>query len=86
MVPGPGYYRTQSEGKKGSRESASFASTSVRSYMDNLIYKTNIPLKIQILQERKLKNKDPGPGSYNIKAPKERKSFNYGSSSNFGNV
>ena len=54
--------------------------------MDNLIYKTNIPLKIQILQERKLKNKDPGPGSYNIKAPKERKSFNYGSSSNFGNV
>ena len=53
--------------------------------MDTLIYKTNIPLKVQILQERKLKDKTPGPGSYNSEVMAvDKKSFNFGADSNFG--
>ena len=53
--------------------------------MDHVIYKTNIPLKVQILQERKLKDKSPGPGSYNSEViSKDKKSFNFGADSSFG--
>lgn len=53
--------------------------------MDSVIYKTNIPLKVQILQERKLKDKAPGPGSYDSEVLKQdKKSFNFGADSSFG--
>lgn len=44
--------------------SASFAYQGVRSYMDEIIYKTKMPFKIQIIEEQKLKDRYPGPGQY----------------------
>ena len=45
-VPGPGSYKTEVlEERKREKASSSFASTSMRSHMDNIIYQTNIPLK-----------------------------------------
>lgn len=70
---------------KKQKPSASFASTVIRSHMDSLIYQTNIPIKAAILQDRRLKDSRPGPGTYNLNTKiKDKKSFNYGVDNNFG--
>lgn len=51
--------------RKDKKLSSSFASTVIRSYMDSLIYKTNIPFKAAIMDDQKIKDLYPGPGSYN---------------------
>jgi hypothetical protein len=33
--------------------------------MDTIIYRTNIPIKAAILEDKRLKDRQPGPGSYN---------------------
>jgi hypothetical protein len=53
--------------------------------MDTIIYKTNIPIKAAILEDKRLKDRQPGPGSYNTIEPnKDKKSFNYGCETSFG--
>lgn len=53
--------------------------------MDTIIYRTNIPIKAAILEDKRLKDSRPGPGSYNtVSADKDKKSFNYGGENNFG--
>ena len=53
--------------------------------MDTIIYKTNIPIKAAILQDKRIKDSEPGPGSYNYAYwNKGKKSFNYGAQTNFG--
>lgn len=53
--------------------------------MDTLIYHTNIPIKAAILEDRRLKDARPGPGTYNLNTKnKDKKSFNYGAENNFG--
>jgi len=32
--------------------------------MDEAIYKTKMPFKVKVIEERKLKDRYPGPGSY----------------------
>lgn len=34
--------------------------------MDTVIYHTNIPIKAAILEDKRIKNHDPGPGTYNV--------------------
>lgn len=64
--------------KSKKRLSAAFASTVIRSHMDSIIYRTNIPIKAAILEDKRLKDSRPGPGSYNVDpAHKDKKSFNY---------
>ena len=53
--------------------------------MDTVIYKTNIPIKAAILQDKRIKDSQPGPGSYNAAYwNQSKKSFNYGAQTNFG--
>ena len=43
---------------------SSFSYSGVRSYMDTLIYKTNNQMKIRVMENKKLKDKSPGPADY----------------------
>lgn len=73
--PGPSDYqpelnrpKSQNESRnafRSNKPSSSFASTVIRSHMDTVIYKTNIPIKAAILDDRKIKDNSPGPGTYN---------------------
>jgi len=48
--PGPGYYYTENEAKNNKfHPSAPFAYQGVRSHLDELVYKTRIPFKIQLI-------------------------------------
>jgi hypothetical protein len=38
----------------------------MKSHMDVIIYKTNIPFKAALMQDQKMKDLSPGPGSYSI--------------------
>jgi hypothetical protein len=52
--------------------------------MDSIIYKTNLPFKIEVMKDRQIKNKEPGPGTYNSELNhRDKKSFNYGAKSVF---
>ena len=70
---------------KNTKLSAAFASSVIRSHMDRVIYRTNIPIKAAILEDRRIKDSRPGPGTYNTSsAYKNKMSFNYGGQNNFG--
>lgn len=88
LAPGPGAYYSESEElkkRKKEKPSSSFASTQIRSHMDTVIYKTNIPIKAAILQDKRIRDNQPGPGSYNAAYWNQgKKSFNYGAQTNFG--
>lgn len=45
--------------------------------MDELIYKTRMPFKVQVIEEKGLKDRYPGPGHYNPIETKS-KSFHHG--------
>ncbi len=57
--------------------SAAFAFQGVRSYMDEIIYRTRMPFKVKVIEEKKLKDRYPGPGSYDPQK-NTSKSFHYG--------
>jgi hypothetical protein len=76
--PGPGAYEVKSESKRMSYcGSASFAYQGLRSCMDEVIYKTKMPFKVRVIEEKGLKDRYPGPGSYNP-AKATSKSFHCG--------
>lgn len=53
--------------------------------MDSIIYRTNIPIKAAILQDKRFKDSRPGPGSYQTnKDVNMKKDFNYGCETSFG--
>lgn len=63
--PGPGSYTLENKHERDKyRVSSSFAFEGVRSHMDELIYKTKMPLKIEIIEKKHLKDRFPGPGQY----------------------
>lgn len=76
LAPGPGEYQAEPT-RKDSQPSAAFAYQGLRSHMDEVLYKTNVPLKVKIIEERKLKDRYPGPGEYNPQLT-HSKSFHYG--------
>jgi hypothetical protein len=45
--------------------------------MDELIYKTKMPFKVKVIEEKGLKDRYPGPGYYNPRRVSS-KSFHYG--------
>lgn len=52
--------------------------------MDSIIYKTNIPFKAALIEDHKIKDMNPGPGTYNPDSSiQEKTSFNYGSETCF---
>lgn len=53
--------------KTSSALSSSFAYQGLRSCMDEMIYKTKMPLKVKVIEERGLKDRYPGPGHYDPK-------------------
>jgi hypothetical protein len=58
----------------------------MKSHIDTLIYKTNIPFKAALMQDQKMKDLSPGPGTYSIEQKHKGKvSFNYGGA-NFGST
>ena len=76
-TPGPGAYQVDKNHKLGNSLSASFAYQGLRSCMDELVYKTKMPFKVRVIEEKGLKDRFPGPGSYNPR-PSGKKSFHYG--------
>lgn len=85
LAPGPGAYEQQTSKDKNIKRTSAFASTQIRSHMDTVIYKTNIPIKAAILQDKRIKDSLPGPGTYNSSQwNNKKKSFNFGAQSNFG--
>jgi hypothetical protein len=59
----------------------------MKSHIDTLIYKTNIPFKAALMQDQKMKDMSPGPGSYSVEPKHKGKiSVNYGVGSNFGST
>ena len=89
-VPGPGSYQVMAESaRRANSLSAPFAYQGLRSCMDEMIYKTKMPFKVKVIEEKKLKDRYPGPGYYNPK-PVEKTSFhsgldNFGSCSLYNN-
>lgn len=76
--PGPGAYQVgQVLTKTQSCMSSSFAYQGLRSHMDELIYKTRMPFKVKVIEEKGLKDRYPGPGYYNPNRVSS-KSFHYG--------
>ena len=63
-------------------QSASFAYQGLRSHMDELIYRTRMPFKVKVIEEKGLRDRYPGPGHYNPHRLTS-KSFHYGED-NFG--
>ncbi len=45
--------------------------------MDEVIYKTRMPFKVKVIEEKGLRDRYPGPGQYNPRKP-DGKSFHYG--------
>ena len=77
-TPGPGSYEVDRTAKRSSASlSASFAYQGLRSCMDELVYKTKMPFKVKVIEEKGLKDRYPGPGHYNPKRNKN-KSFHNG--------
>jgi hypothetical protein len=57
--------------------SSAFAYGGLRSYMDEVIYKTKMPFKVKVIENKKLKDRYPGPGQYEPQLTAS-KSFHYG--------
>jgi hypothetical protein len=47
--PGPGYYAVDDGPKRSGSMSSAFAYRGLRSYMDEVIYKTKMPFKVKII-------------------------------------
>lgn len=47
--PGPGQYDTNQQKRSISSNSAPFAYQGLRSYMDEVIYKTKMPFKVKVI-------------------------------------
>jgi hypothetical protein len=75
--PGPGQYDSTLPKRSVSSNSAPFAFQGLRSYMDEVIYKTKMPFKVKVIEEKHLKDRYPGPGQYDPRLTSS-KSFHYG--------
>jgi hypothetical protein len=75
--PGPGQYDTSQPKRSVSSMSAPFAFQGLRSHIDEVIYKTKMPFKVKVIEEKRLKDRYPGPGQYDPKLTTS-KSFHYG--------